>query len=210
MKIKIIICAFLVTLIGCGIAFFSSKSTIYNTSPNISAKVVGSEKLSTYRIPFNSIDELVSKSDLVILGEVISDGTTIKQNFNLPDPAKSKLNTLKSGSDKTSTITVTQATVKIDKVLYGDTYLEEIKFDQLGKAGNDDFQTKVKKNQKVILALKKNTNDSYASVDLEDGVFSVNENNKVFSFSKNIAFAKYDSLDLNVLIEDIKKSKKVK
>ncbi len=210
MKLKIILCICLLMLSSVSLTLFKFDSeTLYNSNPNVASKVVGSENLSGYIVPLQSVDDLVSKSDLIVIGEIMSDAVTIKRPYEPSDEAKSKLNTLYPEAQNKFNFNVAQVTVQIKEVLYGDTSLSEIKFNQLGNAGNDSLQTKVKKNERVVLALKKvtGTDDTYASICFEECVFDIKPNNKLLSFSKNMAFAKYDDIDLNILENDISKVK---
>lgn len=187
-----------------------SKTVQYNTNPNISSKVVGSEKVNGFRIPSSSMDELLDYAELVVVGEVLTEGNTKKIPLNASSEQNAKF---MAQFSKLPTYEVVDADFKVNEVIYGDSTLEgtTIKFSQLGRAGNDDYQTKAKKGNQMLLILRKaEEENTYASVDFEDGMFLVdkNENNKLLSLSKNILVAKYDGLDLKVLKDDIKKAKK--
>lgn len=206
----IVLISALIFTVG-GIQILNKRKTVqYNTNPDVSSKVVGSEKFEAFRIPSSSMEELLDSADLIILGDILTNGNNKEKTINASSEQDTKF---MAQFSKLPTYGVVQADVKVNEVIYGDTQLEgkTIKFSQLGEAGNDDYQTKAKKGNQMLLILRKaEEENTYASVDFEDGMFLVdkNENNKLLSLSKNILVAKYDGLDLKVLKDDIKKAKK--
>lgn len=206
----IVLISALIFTVG-GIQILNKRKTVqYNTNPDVSSKVVGSEKFEAFRIPSSSMEELLDSADLIILGDILTNGNNKEKTINASSEQDTKF---MAQFSKLPTYGVVQADVKVKEVIYGDTQLEgtTIKFSQLGRAGNDDYQTKAKKGNQMLLILRKaEEENTYASVDFEDGMFLVdkNENNKLLSLSKNILVAKYDGLDLKVLKDDIKKAKK--
>lgn len=182
---------FITCLVLLGIVLFST----FNKQDKVINKEVGSDSLMATRLEVNSLKELIDKADLIIVGDVLTDGLT--KNVTIGD----------DGNDKGGvTFDITENQVAINNVLYGSTDAKEITFQQLGKAGNNMFQTKVQKGNKVLLILIKDdsSENTYASVDFENGCFVIS-NNKVLSLSNVEAVAKYDNLNLNNLTQDIRK-----
>lgn len=209
-KLKIIGITLMSTLIiALGAFKISNKigTVQYNTNPDISSKVVGSETFVGYRMRLTSMEELLRFADLVIIGEILTDGETKEKPISASPEQDAKFTELFS---KVPTYKVAQTNVKVNKVIYGDSNLVDtiIKFNQLGEAGNDYNQTKAKKGDEMLLILcKSDEDDTYASVSFEDGMFLIDKNNgKLLSLSKDILVAKYDGLDQQILENDIKKS----
>lgn len=102
---------------------------------------------------------------------------------------------------------VTSSQIKVNRVLYGDIDTDSIELHQFGSAGNDDGETKVRKGRKMIFILRKHPDKEnvYSSVDFEDGLFEVDNDNKLLSLSDNMLTAKYDGLDTKILEKDINK-----
>lgn len=173
----------------------------YNNNHLPEQKIVGSmmkdNRLDFDRVAIDSFDTLVDFSDLIVVGKVIDDGVTI--NNAIPQNPH-----FDSGSYET-----TNSTIEIDEVIYGNETNKTITYVQLGKAGDDHEQTKVKKGQKVLLVLKKTPYNNYTS-SMEDGVFLVSGKNKVKSFSMNPVVSKFDDKDIDDLKKELKETKKLK
>jgi|LSQX01.1.fsa_nt_gb hypothetical protein len=201
--VTIVLLALFITV---GIVYsFESNRVDYNMNPDISSKNVGSDCFQGLRMPAKNLDALLQPADLVVVGKVVSDGVTktksLKSNTGT-NPLDIKFSTL--FPDKELTFDVTQVKIQIENVILGDKDIKEITFSQLGHASSNNYQTKVKKNQKLLFILKKNADDgAYSSVDFEDGLFLISKEQKVLSLSKNITVAKYDGLILENLIKDI-------
>ncbi|MWC31050.1 hypothetical protein [Paenibacillus sp. MMS18-CY102] len=182
----------------------------YNTNPDVSSKVIGSELFKGYRLPIKSLSQLTEKADLIVIGTVVDEGKIVKVSMSdgqSTDPLQAKLES--TGGE--FSFDTAQQTIKIHEVLYGDPELKEITYSQLGVIGNDDGQTKVKQNKKYLFVLKKDPiRDVYASVSFEEGLYQVDDNDKVKSLSANLELSKYDTLDLKTLKDDLKKAKKAK
>ncbi len=201
--VTIVLLALFITV---GIVYsFESNRVDYNMNPDISSKNVGSDCFQGLRMPAKNLDALLQPADLVVVGKVVSDGVTktksLKSNTGT-NPLDIKFSTL--FPDKELTFDVTQVKIQIENVILGDKDIKEITFSQLGHASSNNYQTKVKKNQKLLFILEKNADDgAYSSVDFEDGLFLISKEQKVLSLSKNITVAKYDGLILENLIKDI-------
>lgn len=175
------------------LSFGINKLNTYNSNNIEQEKVVGSKMgVSIFsRIPAESLEELLENANLVFEGTVITDGSS--QNKQLEDKFISNY-----GKDKVFEYTTSSFEIKIEKMLFGKSDSETIILDQLGSANSDSGETKVKKGEKMLFILKKNNDgeNTYSSVDLEDGLFRILSDNK--------AVSKYDNKDLIQLKTEIK------
>jgi hypothetical protein len=204
MKNRLAISISLFTLAVIGIFIYQNQTVPYNLNPDTN-KVIGSQHLRdfSYTLPINSIDDPVGYADLIIIGEVVSDGVVTKEEFPKVE-----------GDDKGETVlsnlppvTVTKTPIKIDKIIYGKADSEIITLIQLGD--QNWGVTKVKKNSKMLLILHKG-NNQYGSVCWEDSMFKIDDNGKVMSLSNEISIAKYDGTNIALLEKDIIKGLKNK
>lgn len=186
----------------------------YNSLPDVSSKIVGSESDMAYRLPITSLEQLTQSADLIITGKVETDGVTKQVKMNVEEDASSKAfaeKYEKKYPEKKfiTSYSVAATQIKVDNVIFGDKNLKGITLLQNGKAGNDLLETKVKNGDKVFLILKKTEGDNtYTSIAIEDGIFTIDAKNKLLSLSKNELVAKYDGIDVGVLERDIKNVKK--
>lgn len=193
-------------------AYYSSssdnKNDLLNGHPLVvnSEKIVGSNQFEALRITPESLNDVVNNADYILVGEVMTDAITVeKPHMSQENSPLEKKYLEKFDSQKKRIFSVAQTKVKVEEVIYGSMDIgKEITYSQLGQAGNDKYQTKVKKGERVMLILKRNPeNDTYASVDFENGVFIVSKNGKVRSLSDNKVVAHYDGIDLGVLKKDL-------
>jgi len=211
-KVIVSIFLFVLTVISASSIFaFYDTPVKYNDNPDLSGKVVGSLKndfLCRYRA--ETMEVLLEQADLIIEGEVVSDGTTKTEYFSLGDEAaEEKLEKMFPGKSAPA-YNVTSSQIKVNRVLYGDVDTDTIELHQFGSAGSDNGETKVRKGRKMIFILRKHPDKEnvYSSVDFEDGLFEVDEDNKLLSLSDNMLTAKYDGLDAKTLEKDISKALK--
>ncbi|MCL2679765.1 MAG: hypothetical protein FWF18_05770, partial [Dehalococcoidia bacterium] len=72
----------------------------------------------------------------------------------------------------------------------------------------DSYQTKVKKgNTYVLVLIYSNSLDQYMATSFEDSVFMVDGKNKLMSLSAQPCCARYDGIDLSILIEDVRQDR---
>lgn len=199
MKKLIIIFVILVAVVG--LISSCSENEVYNMNPDTSKKVIGSKSLLLDRLPIENTEQLMRFSDLVVIGNVVSEGKLITETIGTEEVFKAK------GAD--INIELTEIDVKIDKILYGKVSSDIIKIVQVGKPNSDIGETKIKKNKKVLLVLSKDNDKEniYSSVDFENGIFEIIDN-KLMSYSDNKNIAKYDNISVDILIKDIKETKK--
>ncbi len=188
--------------VGCN---SSQDSVSYNMSPDNSKKIVGSSKVREMMslAKIDSVDKLANYADLIVIGTVESDGVTTTAEW--PKIQGEKTESVEMERDP---VTVTHTKIKIEKTLFGEADSDTITLLQLGKAGSDQGETKVKKNKKMLFILRKSQNGNetvYSSVLYEDGLFEIDSKNKITSLTNNIVEAKYDGLDKDILIKDIMK-----
>ncbi len=188
------------------VGFFNRGSSPYNQNPNLSRKVVGSERDTYYMAPLKSFDTVVFFSDLIIkghvVGEPIQDQKTIEyalissKNGHLPE------------------IPVSLVKVNIDEVFKGDITENEIILLQEGIVGDDEsLETKVKNDGEYIFFLLKSEfkgNDIYIAYRKEVGIMKVEKASKnnitTYSLSREPLLTRYDDIDIKILLNDISTS----
>ncbi len=157
-------------------------------------KFVGSDYMKSIKMPIPSIDWLIERSDLIIIGRVVDDGDYLQYGVENSGDKDVPANLL---FDKTKN------TVLIETILYGEESKSEILFSQLGQPESDYWQTKFKKGDKVILFLRNVDGNLYASVALEEGCFKIIDGEILYSLSNDEVVANYDGKQATVLIEHI-------
>lgn len=155
-------------------------------------------------ILFMDLEFMVKNSDLIILGEVVSNGETMDIPFNRTKDEIEKDSRL---GLKTETYAVTHSKIKVEKVISGRSKGEEITISQLGTANVDSSEVKVKKGDALIFLLRKhpNTKELYSSVNLSDGLYRIKDTGKIDVISEKDAFKKYDDMEKNEFMREIKK-----
>jgi hypothetical protein len=179
----------------------------YNLNADNSKKVIGSKSLQQTMtiIPYESIDQIIKDADLVCIGRVISEGKTLLDEAQYPKELTDKL---ASKGKHPPRYNVCQSKIEIEETLLGETDSKIITLEQLGAAGNNSGETKVKLKDKMLFILQQHDDDKnvYSSVALEEGMFKLQDNNKSLSLTDNPVMTKYDDIDSKILIRDIKKS----
>ena len=177
---------------------------IYNNNPDLASKVVGSKSYAADKLPVNSIDDLLKDANLIIVGEVISYGQ--RETFNIYGSREDAAALIKSGINPY--IPSTLIKVKVIKVIEGKIDTDEITLFELGHPDKDDWQTKVKLGETLVMILKKfEGKDTYCATNAEDSMFYLDENDKLLSMSDEKICARYDGIKLSVLTNDIKNAK---
>lgn len=194
---RIVTCFFcvviLLSLFGC------AKESRYNETPDLSKKVVGSDNLMATRVPLKSVTEMAELSDIIVTGTVVSDSEVIQFNSSGNDEYAA------AAAEKGINVYIpaTIATVKITKMIDGNLTDETIQVFQLGEPHTADMQTKLENGDSVLLMLSEFDNGYYQSVDLENSVFYVDENNQLTSMGKEMMCAQYDDRPVSLLLEDL-------
>ena len=142
------------------------------------------------------LDDFVKMSDVIIIGEVVTDGVECTDDFYIDgdNPAE--------GSDFIDVV-YTKIDVKIDEVLYGTVKEDTITVVQLGKPGINDAQMKMLKGDSVVLLLSYRSDEEvYCSVGSENCDFYILENG-LYSYSNLPDIGKYDGTPPELLKRDI-------
>lgn len=198
-----------ILLILCILAMTACQSSghRYNENPDVSRKYVGSDHGIIDRELPVSFDHLLVSATTVIIGEVLEDDILYTFDpFGSGTPNSEKIALLRNSGKGTI------AKVKVLETIAGAKPSQEIvDYYQLGEPKNDLNQTKVKTGQKCVFILRYSENKKrYSSTSYEDGVFLLEENNKLTSMSDKPFCARYDGIDLDILIEDVNNSKNYK
>lgn len=185
-----------------------NKTSIYNNNPDTESKIIGSESLLMSRPIKTNMDDLTKYADLIIVGEVVTDALDTEVDIDFPnEELKQKA---MEGSSVPPKVALACSQIKIIETLYGESQRDTIILAQVGRAGNDNGETKVKKGDKMLLVLQRHTDDpnKYSSVAFEDGLFKISEDNKVLSLSNNKFLSRYDDRSLDLLVKDMNKGVK--
>lgn len=186
---------------------FAGTTAVYHKNEVIAyqaTKVIGSQTVDSMmsRIRASSVDDLILNSDLVVRGKVIDPGVTREQqvvfpNAQLQDKAE-------TGSETDLTYKVACYQFQINEIIIGKEESHVISIVQLGEAGNDACETKLKQGDEMILVLNRDetVKSTYSSVSFEDGLFVI-KSNKVYSLSDNKTMAKYDLRNVESLESDL-------
>lgn len=190
-----------------GILWLHGRDMRYNKNPDVSGKVVGSNSMSSIldRERARDVGDLLALSDLVVVGEVVSDGIDHIQALTYPEFFPSKELEEKAGSP---TYTLSVSTIRVKQVLVGNSSQETFDLTQMGTAGNDLVgETKVKRGETYVFFLRENEEEawagSYSSVACEDGIFQVFGNGTVLSLTDNLHLAIYDDRSMDLLLRDL-------
>lgn len=203
---------FFTIILLCAVLFIgfttqSSHHESYNSTPDISTKVIGSKefKESFFIIPYQDIEEACNDADLIVIGTVTSSGETEYRELYSGEPEMHNKYRQSFPSSKSPTYPVSKNEISVDEILFGSCD-KLITLTQNGEAGTDIGETKVKKGERMLFILHKDPagENMWSSVSLEDGLFLLRENGKVLSLTDNLKLAKYDDRSLNLIKKDIK------
>ena len=186
-------CLCLLLIIGSGLLVYLNNSLNtprYNTDPDISEKIVGSRNSLASRAMPVIFDDVFAEATVVIVGTVIAE---------TEEPTELDMFSI------TGTIYHTIVDMDVLETIAGDPPANNtIKYRQIGRSGNDFGQTKVENGITYVLILKYfELIDQYMATAFEESVFLVNEDNSLLSLSDQLFCARYDGIQLSVLIEDI-------
>lgn len=92
-------------------------------------------------------------------------------------------------------------TVDLEQVWYGDIPASQQQIDLWISGGKDSLITKPDAGEEVVLFLCMQ-NGEYTALDLEHGIFTVNDDGTLYSFSNLERFCKYDGQPVQMLIDD--------
>ena len=153
---------------------------------------------------FMDLEFMAKHSDLVIVGEVISNGVVEHKTIDRSESEIEKDNRL---GIKPLGYDVTHTKIKIKEVISGRCKDDEIIISQLGTSDNYAGETKVKKGKTMILLLNKHPNEDilYSSVNFNDGLYEVKDSGKIGVLSEQVVFKKYEDMEKKDFIKEVKK-----
>ncbi|MBE7056372.1 MAG: hypothetical protein E7388_02890 [Ruminococcaceae bacterium] len=191
------------------VKFATPSKSVYNTNPDLSSKIVGSNNYAFDRLPANTVDDLVDGSDLIIIGEVIDDG--IEGTFNIFGDEK-KAQAFKEKYGENPYWPTTTVRIKVHKIIAGEIgEKDEIQYLQLGKPNIPDLQTKVKKSQKLVMILRNSDKEGiYYANKAERSIFYIDEENNLTSMADDMICARYDGISIKILEKDLIQTEYVK
>ena len=152
---------------------------------------------------FINLETMAKHADLIIVGEVVSDGVNGTITIDVPKEVQSKNERL---GIKSPSFPVINTKIQIKEVISGRCNEEEIIISQLG-IKDDSSETKIKKGKTMILMLKKHKDSDilYSSVNFNDGLYEVKDSGKIGVLSEQVVFKKYEDMEKKDFIKEVKK-----
>ena len=189
----------------------------YNYNISTNDKPVGQNDLRERMtfMPVASFDDLLQYTDIVVEGEVTSEGILAYDGYPKVQgaPDDHELNR----KEKDVAVTLTQ--FKVTKVLFGELDTDIITIYQYGPPNTDIGELKITKDQKLICFLRKAGDeegpfkDAYPSAGWELGFYDISNENSTKAFSNVNGLCRYDNRPASALskaIEDaIKRREKL-
>lgn len=208
MKKKIILIIPAIILLFSVTTYFNGNHK-YNENPDLSKKIVGSKSLIMERLPITNMDQITQGADLIVIGKVITspENTQIEFPFGNEDMKK---HAMEKSNGKIPKVNLACSKIKIQEILYGNSSSDVITLAQVGNSESDIGETKVKKEDKMLFILQRHPDEpnKYSSVEAEEALFKIDNNNKTLSLSDNKFTSRYDDIDCEILKNDIKSAKK--
>ena len=158
----------------------------YNSNPDISGKVIGSNAGLMSRVRPQILDDVFAEATCVIIGEVIEDDLVVETSLSI------------------GSVYHNIARVRVIETISGEPPTGEIiYYRQLGTPGSDTLQTKVKSGQTYVFIVKYFEEiDQYMATAFEESIFYIDSDNKLTSMSNQLFCARYDGIDIGVFRED--------
>lgn len=161
--------------------------------------------------PIGSLGEAIKGADLIVEGEVISEGKLALDSWPLvvgtsPDHELNMKDSVK----------LTMTNFKINRVLYGKVNTDVITIAQFGEPNTNKGEIKIKKGRNMVCFLReshdsktgKKIENEYASVSWENGFFDVTD--KTYAFSNIKGLSAYDGNSKDEFINTLRKVIKIK
>jgi|GEM_PF-1465557 hypothetical protein len=185
---------------------FKGKNISYDKN---SEKYIGSEHYVFFKGDIPSIDNLLDRTDLIVIGHAIDSGKTIRLSQNAPEKFKEKY---KKTFKKELTSIFTKVNFQIEKVIFGksNTSSNNIVIRQYGEAGSDIGENKLIKDKRVLLLLEEKSDGAYKVSGIETGAFDVYSDGNIVSHGRDTAIESFDNKNINNLINHISEYKNVK
>lgn len=181
MKRCIILLCLIVLLVGC------TKKQTAGVS-----KFVGSRDTEGFSCDleiYEDANKLFTDSELVIIG-VVNNITEVSENFKDEVLYASKIN------------------ITVKEVIKGSENTHFVSVLQMGKPDSDDYETKLKIDHEYVLLLNSKIFQGetvYDCTGIEQGIFEVDKNNKLYSYVDFGVCATFDNKSINAFREKIMK-----
>lgn len=168
-------------------------------------KVIGSDDSGFIKEEIKDIHQLLDRTDVVVTGKVMDSGRTVRLDESSGDTELDKKYQRLFGKEIMSTFAL--YSLDVEQVISGDQSLQgtNITICQYGKAGDDSGETKLKKNENVVLLLTAKGDNTYSIVGLENGAFTIELNNTITTHGIDQAVIGYDKKSAKTVIETLKK-----
>jgi len=152
-------------------------------------------------IGIGSLDDLMQFADLIVEGEVISDGELV---YDPPPQVEGASRGDFPDLDLTDGVATTHTKFKVTNTYYGETSSEIITILQFGLPDTDFGEIKIQKGQKLICMLRNSSyKNIYASVSWENGFYDISDE-KVMAFSNINGLSKFDEKSVDELRQEFK------
>lgn len=183
-------------------AYLLSRDSNENVPSIIEEKFIGSDYAGFYKMPIENFDDILYHSELIVIGEVIDDGTENDvEVYNMTSEEKEKF---KEKFGKMPTETVTYSEFRVTEIVNGELNEDVITIRQIGEAGSDYGETKIKNNQRLLLILDELESGIYIIPALESGAFVIADG-KIKSNGKDKAILEFENQKLDKVIKAIEK-----
>ena len=192
-------------LYGCGEKENGNSNTEQQTYTNNKPISDNVHRDNSDRFLVQSYGELLNFTDIIVEGEVISEGEAEQDSYpKVPGtPDDHELNR----KDK---VEVTLTKFKVTRVLYGELESDIITIGQLGPPKTNIGEIKIEKGQKLICFLRiaefvdgRESSNFYASVDWENGFYDITDENSMRAFSNVNGLCTYDGKPSSEFIKEI-------
>ncbi|MCL2679282.1 MAG: hypothetical protein FWF18_03220 [Dehalococcoidia bacterium] len=166
----------------------------YNLNPDVSGKVIASNSAPINRLVPQILLDTLSFATCVIIGEVVDDGVvTTTEMLSL--------------TGFSYEMYYTTANIKVLDTIAGEPPSGDIIRYRQGGSPEAPWHTQVKKGETgVFILFYREQIDQYMAAAFEESVWYVDGKNKLTSMSDQPFAAKYDGIDLGILIEDVKEA----
>lgn len=157
------------------------------------SKFVGSRDTEGFSCDLETYEDenkLFTDSELVIIG-VVNNVSEVSENFNNEVLYASKIN------------------IVVKEVLKGNETIRFVSVLQMGKPDSDDYETKLKIDHEYVLFLNSKAFQGetvYDCTGIEQGIFEVDGNNKLYSYVDFGICATFDNKSINMFREKLEKN----
>lgn len=139
---------------------------------------------------FKNADEIVAQSPLIVIASFSEDPTVVEETTQIGD-----------------VLYASHYKLQVEQILKGSCE-ETILFSQFGKPDSDDYETKIKKDQKYLLFLMQKPIDSnqpiYDAVGLEQGILEIQANDTLYCYYDDGVMPTFDGKPADILLEQVR------